>query len=60
MVDRYGRYVLVTGATGFIDAHVVDNLLARNIRVRAAVRDMGKGKALRDACPEHRDLLGIV
>lgn len=37
-------YVLVTGATGFIGAHVVDNLLNRGMRVRAVARSRGKAK----------------
>lgn len=32
--------VLVTGASGFIGSHIVANLLARERKVRAAVRDM--------------------
>lgn len=39
-------HILLTGATGFIGAQVLDNLLARNIRVRVAVRDKVKGDSL--------------
>ncbi|KAK4160603.1 hypothetical protein QBC43DRAFT_381229 [Cladorrhinum sp. PSN259] len=41
-----GQYVLVTGATGFIGAHVVDNLLSRGIRVRIAARSPSKGESM--------------
>jgi nucleoside-diphosphate-sugar epimerase len=42
----YRRYVLVTGATGFIGAHIVDALLARGLKVRGATRSAAKGEAM--------------
>ena len=53
-------YILVTGATGFIGAHVVDSLLRRGIRVRGATRSLAKGKAMKDARPEFSALLDFV
>ena len=47
--------VLVTGATGFIGAHIVLELLSRNKTVRAMVRD----ESLISMFPES-DLLEIV
>ncbi|KAK6501875.1 hypothetical protein TWF481_009694 [Arthrobotrys musiformis] len=35
-------YILTTGATGFIGAHVISNLLAQNIRVRGTYRSQSK------------------
>ncbi|RFU32367.1 hypothetical protein B7463_g3966, partial [Scytalidium lignicola] len=53
--------ILVTGATGFIGAHVVENLLSRGIHVRAAARSKSKGHALLDSHPPSiRTLLEVV
>ncbi|KAF5972658.1 dihydroflavonol-4-reductase [Fusarium coicis] len=54
------QYVLVTGATGFIGAHVVDQLLLRDIKVRGATRSLPKGEAMIDARPEFREKLDFV
>ncbi|TDZ38757.1 putative uncharacterized oxidoreductase [Colletotrichum spinosum] len=54
------KYVLVTGATGFIGAHVVDELLRRGIRVRGATRTVAKGQAMIKARPQYADLLDFV
>ena len=52
--------VLVTGATGFIGAHIVDNLLSRGFTVRGTTRSLAKGQAMIDARPEHKDRLEFV
>lgn len=52
--------VLVTGATGFIGAHVVDSLLDRGITVRGATRSFSKGEQMRAARPDHASRLEFV
>ncbi|EED17940.1 3-beta hydroxysteroid dehydrogenase/isomerase family protein [Talaromyces stipitatus ATCC 10500] len=54
------KFVLVTGATGFIGAHIVDALLAGGIRVRGATRSLVKGKAMLQARSKYEDLLEFV
>ncbi|KAJ5652718.1 hypothetical protein N7507_010144 [Penicillium longicatenatum] len=54
------RYVLVTGSTGFIGAHVVDNLLARGYRVRGATRSAQKGEQMKAARPHYASKLDFV
>lgn len=47
------EFILVTGATGFIGAHIVDALLSRGHRVRGATRSPEKGEAMIKARPQH-------
>ncbi|KAK5655156.1 hypothetical protein OQA88_6055 [Cercophora sp. LCS_1] len=54
------HYVLVTGATGFIGAHVVDALLKHSIRVRGATRSLEKGNKMLAARPQHAPYLDFV
>ncbi|KAJ5101409.1 3-beta hydroxysteroid dehydrogenase/isomerase [Penicillium alfredii] len=52
--------ILVTGATGFIGAHVVDNLLARGFSVRGATRSSQKGEQMKAARPQYASKLDFV
>ncbi|KAJ5415199.1 hypothetical protein N7465_003894 [Penicillium sp. CMV-2018d] len=54
------NFILVTGATGFIGAHIVDVLLARGMRVRGATRSQEKGDAMIKARPQHSGRLEFV
>jgi uncharacterized protein YbjT (DUF2867 family) len=54
------KFVLVTGATGFIGAHIVDTLLSRGIKVRGATRSLAKGDAMIKARPQYAGQLEFV
>ncbi|KAH8899120.1 NAD dependent epimerase/dehydratase [Thozetella sp. PMI_491] len=54
------KYVLVTGATGFIGAHVVDCLLSRGLKVRGASRSKAKAEAMLQARPQYEGKLDFV
>lgn len=52
--------ILVTGATGFIGAHIVDNLLSRGMKVRGTTRSLAKGEAMIEARPKYKSQLEFV
>lgn len=54
------QLILVTGATGFIGAHIVDTLLSRGLSVRGATRSLSKGYAMIKARPQYAGKLEFV
>ncbi|KAL2421739.1 NADPH-dependent methylglyoxal reductase GRE2 [Exophiala dermatitidis] len=59
-MDNTFSNVLVTGATGFIGAHVVDNLLEKGYNVRAVARSKQKANAMRQARKKYKSKLDFV
>ncbi|KAK4626548.1 hypothetical protein CLAFUW4_04905 [Fulvia fulva] len=52
--------VLVTRATGFIGAHIVDGLLKKGVTVRGTTRSLAKAEQMKAARPEHALKLHFV
>ncbi|KAK7417851.1 hypothetical protein QQX98_004326 [Neonectria punicea] len=51
------KYILVTGATGFVGAHVVNCLLRKDFKVRAVVRSKAKASRMLDSYKDFSDQL---
>ncbi|KAJ0357098.1 hypothetical protein COL154_010471 [Colletotrichum chrysophilum] len=54
------KYVLVTGATGFIGAHIVDERLRRGFRVRGSTRTLAKGEEMIKTRAQYADKLDFI
>ncbi|KAH8100875.1 3-beta hydroxysteroid dehydrogenase/isomerase family protein [Cristinia sonorae] len=54
------KLILATGVTGFIGAHVLDELLRHGYRVRATTRSKEKGDEMLEARPDAADRLEFV
>ncbi|KAH8879158.1 NAD(P)-binding protein [Thozetella sp. PMI_491] len=52
--------VLVTGASGYIAAHVIQNFLDAGYKVRGTVRNESTAKKVQDSHPNHADALSFA
>ena len=49
----YSKFILVTGATGFVGAHIVDEALRRGYKVRAVARSTSKAERMIQDRPQY-------
>ena len=62
-VDKAAALILVTGATGYLATHILQQLLVAGHHVRATVRDLHcseKMESLRKLCPNSKYPLSII
>lgn len=57
IVDTIESYILVTGSTGLVGSHVVDNLLRKGYKVRAVARSKQKADAFLSARAQYASKL---
>ncbi len=52
--------VLITGASGFIAAHIIENFLAAGYHIRGTIRSESTAQRIRDAHPKYQDALSFT
>ncbi|KAK8243935.1 hypothetical protein HDK90DRAFT_546391 [Phyllosticta capitalensis] len=60
MADTSSQTILVTGASGFVGAHVINNLFSKGYNARAVVRSEDSAERVRKAHSDHSSKLSTV